>query len=308
MPAKRFQCPDKGLIEIATCLSMSGCRMPSRCATRSFLALAGHDRAWKGVSPSAAGNGPRLLYLRATVDYTVDPHSRVWALLGTSVHEKIALDRWTDNILSEEKLSGQGMEGTADCLEEDEAKPGHYVLTDHKTWGSFKVAKALGIKSKTIEENVLDGDGKPLLLKSGPNKGQPKTIQKKTIVQDPLAVDLEGEELQINRYRIFFEASGFSISKMQIQAIPRDGGTYIATMRGINRNLYLIPIRRLLNADVLKFYKTLSDEVLAAFQSGYARKCTAWESWDRRRCDGFCEVKDACKNMSEKHNEKWNII
>ena len=42
-------------------------------------------------------------------------------------------------------------------------------------------------------------------------------------------------ELQLNRYRIFFEEQGFPVSRIQIQAIPRDGGTYIAKNRGIDK-------------------------------------------------------------------------
>ena len=96
---------------------------------------------------------------------------------------------------------------------------------------------------------------------------------------------------------------------MQIQVVSRDGGTYIAQNRGIDKNLYIIPIKRLINDDVLSFYKNLADEVMEAFKTGYARKCNSWESWERRKCDGgYCEVADACKEMSKKHGEKWGLI
>ena len=95
---------------------------------------------------------------------------------------------------------------------------------------------------------------------------------------------------------------------MQIQVISRDGGTYIAKGRGIDRNLYIIPIKRLINADVLNFYRTLADEVQRAFEKGYIRLCNWWESWERKRCDGWCEVSGYCQAMSEKAGEKWGII
>ena len=47
---------------------------------------------------------------------------------------------------------------------------------------------------------------------------------------------------------------------------------------------------------------------MEAFETGYARKCNEWESWDRKRCESYCEVVDACKLMSEKKGEKWGII
>ena len=55
------------------------------------------------------------------------------------------------------------------------------------------------------------------------------------------------------------------------------------------------------------FYDNLKTHVDTAFESGYAKQCSAWESWDRRRCDGWCEVADACKEMSRKHQETWKI-
>lgn len=309
MPGKFFRCPDNEIIEISKCLENNGCRMGERCATRPFLRLVGYDRKWTGVSPSSAGNGPRMLYLKAIVDYVVDPNDRVWAALGTSTHEKLAMHKYANNVLTETPLSDTEMKGIADVLEEDENKPGYFVLSDYKTWGSFKVAKAKGIVSETVEETIIDADGKPVILKSGVNKGQPKTRQKKVITQDPTKIDLQSEELQINRYRIFFESYGFPVSRMQIQVVSRDGGTYIAENRGITRNLYIIPIKRLLNKEVLEFYRTLAGEVTEAFSKGFIRKCNNWESWDRRRCEnGYCEVVEACRDMSAKAGEKWGIL
>ena len=308
MPAKTFLCPDGQTIEISRCLENQGCRMLKRCATRPFLRLIGYDRKWAGVSPSSAGNGPRALYLKAVTDYTIDPNDRVWAAFGTSTHEKLSIHAYTRNVLSEEKLSDDRMKGMADCLEEDENKPGFFIITDYKTWGSFKVAKAYGISSETQEETILDSEGKPVILKSGPNKGKPKTIKKQVIVQNDGKIDLRSEELQLNRYRIFFEQYGFPVSYMQIQVVSRDGGTYIAKGRGIDRNLYIIPIKRLINTDVLNFYHTLADEVQVAFKTGYVRPCNIWENWQRRRCSGFCEVSEACQKMSKNHNERWGIL
>jgi len=250
-----------------------------------------------------------MLYLKAVGDYTIDPNDRVWAALGTSTHDKLAMHKYASNVLTETPLADDEMKGIADVLEGDEGKPGYFILSDYKTWGSFKVAKAYGIVSETVEETVLDEEGKPVILKSGPNKGKPKTKQQRLVKQDPAKIDLKGEELQLNRYRIFFESYGFPISKMQIQVVSRDGGTYIAQNRGITRNLYIIPIKRLINNDVLGFYRELAGEVTEAFTKSYIRKCNSWESWERRRCEGgYCEVVEACKAMSATAEEKWGII
>jgi hypothetical protein len=283
--------------------------MAERCATVPYLRLIGFDRKWNGVTPSAAGNGPRSLYLKATTDYVIVPNGRVWAAFGTSTHEKLSIHRYTGNVLSEEKLSDNDMAGIPDVLEEDEWNDGQYVLTDYKNFGSYKAAKAMGIVSEKVEETILDDLGKPVLLKSGKNKGKPKTKQKSIIAVDLSKVDLRSEELQLNRYRIFFESSGFPISTIRLQVMVRDGDTYIAKNRGVERNLYIVPVKRLHNKDVLEFYKTLSNEVLQAFSGGVARKCNTWESWERRKCeDGWCEVAEACKNMSKRIGEKWGLI
>lgn len=308
MPAKWFLCPDGQTIEIDKCLKNNGCRMSNRCATRPFLRLVGFDRVWAGVSPSAAGNGPRLLYLKATTDYTIDPNGRVWAAFGTSTHEVLGMHKYSDNVLAEERLSDETMKGIADVLESDEQNPDKFILTDYKTWGSYKVAKSLGIKIEKGEETVLDDNGEPVILKSGKNKGTPKTRKTSKLIVNPASADLKAEELQLNRYRIFFESYGFPVSRMQIQVVSRDGGTYIAHNRGIERNLYIIPIKRLINKNVLDFYRGLAWEVQTAFDTGYIRKCNIWESWERRRCDGYCEVVDACKEVSKNNNEKWGII
>ncbi len=300
MPLKRFICPDGIEINVSHCLK--ACRLLERCATKPYLRLIGYDREWRGVSPSSAGNGPRLLYLKAVNGYAVDPQNRVWAAFGTSTHDNLGMHRYSHNVLSEQPLSDSEMKGISDVLEEDENLLNKYVLTDYKTWGSFKVAKALGLTIKKTDEPIIE-DGKPVILKSGKNKGKAKTKIKSTVVIDPSKIDLKSEELQINRYRMFFEYNGFPISRMQIQAIPRDGGTYIAKNRGIEKNLYIIPVNRLADTEVLLFYHVLQQEVDIAFEDGFVRKCNDWESWKNRRCDGYCEVAEDCKSMDKTKGE-----
>ena len=294
MPSTKFKCPDGQTIEIQRCLENKGCRMSSRCATLPYLRLVGFDREFKGVSPSSAGNGARQIFLKATTDYIVDPADRVWASIGTGTHGKLSIHEYTNNVLSEEVLSDELMQGISDVLEQDEDGSG-FILYDYKTWGSFKVAKAIGLYIEKTEKPILDAEGNPVLLKSGENKGKPKTVTEKKIIIDPEKADLRGEELQLNRYRIFFEKKGFPISKMIIQAIPRDGNTYIAENRGIDKTIYLVPIKRLPDEDVLNYYKQLSDRVNAAIRTGITPEmCNSWETWEGRRCKGYCEVSEEC--------------
>ncbi|HRR40425.1 MAG TPA: hypothetical protein P5244_04230 [Syntrophales bacterium] len=295
---KYFICPDKEQVEVSACLASGGCRMHNRCATLPYLRTISSERTWRGITPSMAGSGPRIIYLRQTTDYAVSPDSRAFAALGTAVHGKLSFRQL--NVLAEERLDDGKISGTADILEEDEEESGKYILTDYKTFASFKVAKCLG--RKIIDIRDLDEDGKEIVYKTGKKKGQVKT--KKVVVQDERYVEMSAEELQINMYRIMFEDAGFPVSRMRIMAIVRDGGTFVAESRGIGNNIYMIPVRRLPNDYVLNFYAELRREVEEAFATGYVRRCNEAENWGGARCERFCEVAAACAKMDETQNRK----
>jgi len=289
MPAKYFKCPDDETVEIEKCLSYRGCRMQERCASLRYLNTVAFDREWRGITASAAGNGPQLIYLTKTCDYTVDPLSRVFAVLGTGTHGKLHTHAPL-NVLSEERLKG----GTPDCLEMDEYNDGSFILYDDKTWGSYRVMRALGMTIEKHEEPILE-NGNPVLLKSGPNKGKPKTKTISEVVINPEKADLRAAELQLNSYRIDFESIDFPISQMFLEIPVRDGGLAIAKTRHIERNLYKIPVKRLPDKEVRDYYADLNADIEVALAMGYARKCDDWESWDGRRCQDFCDVAPFCQ-------------
>lgn len=202
----QFICPDGEKINIDDCLKNGGCRYGQRCATRPFLRRICFDqREFTGkISPSAAGNGPRLIYLKGVKDYAVKPDSRAFAILGVTSHANLSIHSYTRDVLSEEKLSDDKMKGIADLLDEDEDRPGFYILDDYKTSGSYKVTKYLGLVWNDVP--VLDENGDIIRYKSGKRKGEIKTIKKIEI--DPAKVDILDVQLQLGRYRIFFENAG----------------------------------------------------------------------------------------------------
>jgi len=294
MPATQFICPDGAKRNIKACLSHQGCRMSQRCATLPYLRHISNQRPFTRVSPSSAGNGPRYIYLKAIYEYAIDPLQMTWAVIGTAAHQLLAQHAIVENVLQEQRITHDDIEGIPDILEQDEFKPGSYLLTDYKTFGSYKVAKCLGIEA--TDEPVLDAHGKPIFLISGKNKGKPKTRKIFTKTAKP---DLQNESLQLNQYRIMFEAAGFPVSRMQLQVIVRDGATYIAKSRGIDSNMYIIDIPRLSDASVYDFYRYLQFEVDEAFLNGWTRRCDCHESWQGRRCGGYCEVVEQCKQMDK---------
>ena len=295
MPAKYFICPDNERIEIEKCLSFKGCRMTERCATLPYLRVASYDREYTGITPSMAGTGARQIYLKATCDYAINPNDRAFSVLGIGTHNKLSIHRYTNNVLSEEKLSDEDSKGIADVLEQDEWNDGYYILNDYKTWGSYKVALALGLVYNDVP--VFDDYGNPILYVKGNKKGKQKTTKEATI--DSSNADLFSEEMQINRYRIFFEREGFLISKMNVFSLPRDGSTHIAKYRCIDKNIYTIPIKHINDNIVLEYYKVKQESVDFAFEHDKIEKCNNYESWNGRRCDGYCEVSEQCKEMDK---------
>ncbi len=300
MPITKFRCPSGQFVDTKVCLAHRGCVEKQRCALIPYLRAVSENRPWKGLSPSRAGTGPRKIFLEQTTDYAVDPDGRAWAMHGIGVHSRLALHKYNENVMAETPLSDEKMQGVADSLLVDEDKEGFYMLADFKTWGSFKVAKAQGIIK--VPETILDDGGKPARYKKDGKKGKKGDIKTRQVVHiDPTKIDLKAEEYQLNRYRIFFEKLRFPISKMWIQVLTRDGKTVVAYGRGVMRAIYMIPIRRLPDEEVLSFYATLNNELQEAFKVKYARPCNNFENWGSRRCTPeYCEPYLACQKMGER--------
>lgn len=282
---KRFVCPDEKEIDITLCLEK--CRLGERCASRPFLRRVAYDREWRGITPSMAGNGPLFIGLKATKDYSVKPTSRVFALMGVAVHEKLSIHSLTYDVLSEENMTDEKVKMIPDLLDESETIPGTYELSDYKTAGSYKVAKWLGLEqTETVLEEVF---------KSGKRKGQQKTKKHLSFNPELQMKEIRDLQFQLGRYAIAFERKGFPISKIIVDLAPRDGNTYIAKNRGIDFEMKRLEIPRLPDDEVLQYYYNLKKEVDWFFNKGNARFCDEWESWSGRRCQGYCEVSEYCK-------------
>ena len=259
------------------------------------------SREFKGVSPSMAGNGPRLIYLTAISDIAVDPQQQTWAMMGLYVHNKLSYHKYTQDVMSEVKLRDDEASGIADVLEKDENREGYYILSDYKTYASYKAAKVMGLV-KHGKQVVLDNNGMPVVYlrnipKYGIKAGEPK-LEDHFIIDEKKAQNHD-VTLQLNRYRIFFNQHGYKISKLQIMITPRDANTINAKKRGITKNLYIVQIPIIEDRVVLGYYRKLSEEVTHAFLHGTIRRCNKWESWDGVRCQSYCNVAAECKMMDD---------
>ena len=307
MPLVGFVCPDGVSIKIHDCLKWQGCRLKDRCCPMAVLRYIAIVRKYTKVTASMSGNGPRLIYLNEIEDWFVDPDRMMFAFGGTNMHLQLSDQekRLLDNILAEIKLKV----GTSDVLEHDEFHPTDpadwFILYDYKSSGSYAVAKWAGIKVHKEDRPILDADGNKVLLKSGPNKGKVKTKQHREIIEDFSQGDRRAVSLQVNRYRQGWALKGFNVSKMFVFAIPRDGGTYLAKQRGIERRYYKFPLEFIPDEEVDRYYDGLQRECDEAFETGYARRCVNWECWDGERCRNYCEVSVPCIRMCQEHGETW---
>lgn len=266
--------------------------MNNRCAPLTFLDLATREREWKGVpSVTQLIDGTRRQYLLITTDYAVNPQKAAYRVLGTRGHT--ALDTDNDFSFTEEHFDDGDIQGTADMVEQQEN--GEWWMIDHKTTGSYKVAKALGIVKK--EEIQYGEDGAPLKHKNG------KVVKKRWFERSG-EPDMEDWIMQLNMYRIKFEEMlKEKIYRIKIFCITRDGNTFSAKNRGVVNEFEYIDVPRRDDVEVLAFYDKKRKALLKAFDTGTVPpECTPVECWDGNKCK-LCEVAEECA----KHGRSYII-
>jgi len=280
MPARWFSCPDGAKIEIADCLSEGGCRVGSRCAPPAYLKIVAYQRPWTGTpSTTQLISGTMLAYLKLTHEYSICPDDRAFAVHGTKVHQNLqAAD--VDFSDTEGRLDGD-VTGIFDALIQEN---GRNTLLDYKTSGSYKVARALGFH--VVEKPTGE------VYKSGKRKGEPRKV--KTLTRADDMIDRWEWELQLNKYRLEIEKRGRRVHDIRLACVVRDGNTWMARSRGVLRNLYYFPIRRLADDIVIRYFEHKRQALFTALERGWEKPCSPKENWGGIRCKGYCEVAEFC--------------
>jgi hypothetical protein len=288
MPLTMFRCPDKETIPIPDCLNK--CRMATRCLTKpTLMVIVGGQREWSGTpSTTQLLNGTMMEYLKITKDYAVDPKSRAFSLMGIDHHAKLAkpVGEWE----AEKKLVGP-ISGITDLLIPDEDKPGYHIIVDHKNFGSYRVAKVLGLE-KSFRPHPTE-----TYRTSGRwgKAGSPKSITIFTAKES--AREYQQEQLQLNQYRVLAENAGYKISKLQLQVTVRDGGTQAAKSRGVMDNIYYpVDIPILPDTNTNGHFSAKYEALMSALETGNVSVCTEEERWQDRRCENYCDVADVCEH------------
>ena len=282
MPATKFICPDGKRICIADCLK--SCAHGQRCMFLPTLRAVANSLDRKISEPTVTEliAGVRETYLKKTSAYAVEPSSVLYALQGQAIHS--INERYTNGaILSEERLKDEITSGQFDLygkiLDEEEG-----VLGDLKVTSSFKLMKALGI----YKVDVSTGE----VYKTGAKKGLSKT--KKEIRYDGVR-DLLEWAIQLNYYRILLEQQGFKVKRMYIQALCRDFNLRIATERGITQSVYIIPINKISDQWLKRYFKHKAKLLRDALETKTLPPvCSVRERWNDRKCLDYCAARENC--------------
>ncbi len=292
MPATHYICPNEDSIEIAKCLE--GCPNPTRCMFLPTLKAIGNSlhRNLDKASVTELLIGTRESFLKATTSYAVDPQKQVYALHGNAVHT--LNEKQTDgNMLCEQRFFNDVTSGKLDLYGQILSEDIH-TLGDIKITNSYKLAKALGI----YKQDVQTGE----VYKSGARQGQQKT--RKELHFDGVRHNLDWA-VQINYYRLLLEQNGFKVNTMLIQALCRDVNTRIASERGIDKPIYLIPINKISDIWLMKFMAakaSLLDDALKT--NTLPPPCRKKERWNDRKCLEYCQVACNCDYAQSLKSQK----
>ena len=287
MPATKFICPDGAEIPILKCLNK--CRQKERCMFLPTLRAIGNslDRGIEEPTVTELISGVREAYLKKTIDYAVDPQSVLYALHGQAVHT-INENCTEGEILSEVRLKDAITSGKFDMygkiLDENEG-----TLGDLKVTSSYKLMKALGI----YKVDVPTGE----TFKTGARKGQPKT--RKEMRYNGVRHVLDWA-IQLNYYRMLLEKAGFTVNRMVIQALCRDNSLRTSAERGITQAVYLIPIRRISDRWLTRYFTAKARRLQEALETKTLPPvCSARERWNNQKCLAYCDAREYCEYAQE---------
>ncbi len=288
-----FKCLDGEITPYKECLTK--CRMAERCETLPYLHLASAEREWTGeASTTQLLNGTMYTFLKITQPYVIDPDAMAFAIHGTKSHTQLETKAKELGLIAELSVTHDGR-NIIDLIEYED---GIITMTDTKTWGSFRVAKCLG-----IVETGKKPDPSGEVYKRGGKWGAAGSVKMVTVFQAmPQQADNYEAELQLNNYRVKFEdATSIHIDKMRVHCIVRDGGLAVARSRGVTQNTYLVPIVRLPDDDVKEYFHVKAEALSTALRDGWTVPCDNRECWDGIRCRDYCEVATFCpKGLIEK--------
>lgn len=286
MPAVGFLCNGEN-IPFETCLKecpFSDKFPGGRCLSKRTLRFIAEQREWAGTpSTTQLLKGTREATFEIVYPYYIEPQKAIFRIIGTKGHG--LLDQYVgNNELGEIRIADEISSGAFDFYDPETGD-----LFDTKTSGSYKIRKAMGL----YQVDVPTGE----VYKTGEKKGQPKT---KKEWRDDGYRDCLDWKIQLNDYRLKLESCGFSVKRMFIEALARDGGVRAAAQNGVEQNGTLIPIGRIPDRHIKFYMQTKRDRLIEALNIGtIPARCKSRETWNGRKCQGYCNVSEYCQLADE---------
>jgi hypothetical protein len=277
MPLRGFYCSDGKTVDKLDCykecrnlVKSNGNLLPQRCRSLKYLVTVGNDYPWRG-KPSVTQliNPTRMSYLKITEDYYIEPNDRAFAVLGSWSHSKLDIFGKKHDLISELKLDWE-ISGILDALEPDETNPECYKIIDHKTWGSYAVAKPKQ-REATLQLNYY-----------------------KYLVEN-------NEQLA--------KALGkpIKISQLLVECIIRDGDTWIANKRNVDNKVCFIPLPIVDTAEITTFFNKKKEDLLYYLdKKELPPMCSYEERWKGKMCSKFCDVRLICPAGRQVNSKKLN--
>jgi hypothetical protein len=234
-------------------------------------------------------NGTRESFLKIVEEYAIRPESMIWAIFGTAVHS-VTDEYCPDDHMGEIRIFDEISSGAFDYYD-----PTTRNLFDRKTYGSYKVAKLMGLQK--IKNPVYGSDGKQLKYKNG-----------KPIFEEHFEIGAKDRldvSIQMNDYRMKLEMSGFPVDKLFVECLVRDGGTYIAQNRGIDFNARLVQIHKISDRWVRRYMtKKAGDLAYYLEKKILPPPCKLRETWGGLKCKKYCAVWHMCDVGCKLHSEE----
>jgi hypothetical protein len=299
---------------------MEDCRLKDslplgRCKADPYLSRLARPRKWTGhPSTTQLLKGTREAWLEITKDYYINPDDMAYAFAGTFSHAVLERFASSEGNLLEERLRDDICSGQFDFYS---GKSG--VLYDYKTWGSYKVQQALGIK-QSFKWIPKKKDGKIMYTKGENGKSKVAFWDKKpSLVYDCEVTRTFGvldTSIQLSDYRDKIRRilpEGYEVKKMGIQVICRESGLSVQRERGITEKAPLIPLNGISSVWVQRYMGRKRDLLLEALDKGYMSPCRRSSRWYPKephkptfkealtclKCSKYCNVKPFCKEVGE---------
>ena len=283
MPLKGFKYPDGKLISLQDVRERNIDIEKMGMALPTLLYMSEQRENDRPPSTTELISGTCQAYLQREEDYYVNPQENAFSLAGTIHHNKLE-DSASSDMIAEMPLEYKGITGIIDLYDKKSKS-----LIDYKNTGSYKASKILGLQSRTESDPV------EVYKRSGSwgVAGSPKQI--KVFYRDPVTADFGDWGWQINFYRLMLEENGYPVDNMYLQMTIRDGGVHAAKSRGVYNNIYLVEVPYI-NDDILRTkFLDKRDALLHSLETKTVPEiCTPEETWDGRKCESYCPVREVC--------------